>query len=525
MAQFGGSQLVKEIHFSEGRDKLISGINKLATAVGSTLGASGRTVVIENDFGGAHVTKDGVTVAEAVLLSDPVENLGCTMMKQAAKQTASKAGDGTTTSTVLAANIIKEFQEHGQQHSFRDVRQGMEKFTDYAIKELDKRSVTLTEERLRHVSRISANNDKTLGDFIADAFISAGDNGVVTMETSKTGDTYVDVVDGTQIGSSYTSAHFATDADKEVAELDNPLIFLSSTSIPNVRKIQDILEHAIKNNRSILLIAPLEGQPLTALAMNKVKGNIKVSAAEPPSYGLKRQDLMEDLALLVGATVFDDSLGDSLDAISIDLLGSADKVIQDRDGTVIVVENKPEAVEDKVKELNTLVDEEKEVFMVNHIKKRLALLCGGVSRIYVGADTDVELKEKQDRVDDAIHAVRAAKKEGILPGGGAALRFIGMNNDIDPCCAGELAGWQIMAKAVQSPFDKILSNGNLEILEEYNKLVWGHGVDATDGDPKDMFEAGIIDPTLVTKEALKNAVSVATTILSTDAVISNVRDL
>ena len=272
MSQFGGSKLVKEIHFSEGRDKLINGINKLATAVGSTLGASGRTVVIENDFGGAHVTKDGVTVAEAVLLSDPVENLGCTMMKQAAKQTASKAGDGTTTSTVLAANIIKEFQEHGQQHSFRDVRQGMEKFTDYAIKELDKRSVTLTEERLRHVSRISANNDKTLGDFIADAFISAGDNGVVTMETSKTGDTYVDVVDGTQIGSSYTSAHFATDADKEVAELDNPLIFLSSTSIPNVRKIQDILEHAIKNNRSILLIAPLEGQPLTALAMNKVKG-------------------------------------------------------------------------------------------------------------------------------------------------------------------------------------------------------------------------------------------------------------
>ncbi len=524
MAQFGGSQLVKEIHFEEGRNKLITGINKLAQAVGSTLGASGRTVVIENDFGGAHVTKDGVTVAEGVHLSDPVENLGCTMMKQAAKQTASKAGDGTTTSTVLAAHIIKEFQELGTQHSFRDVRQGMDKFTNYAVKQLDKRSVLLNDDRLKHVSRISANNDKELGDLIADAFIAAGDNGVVTMETSKTSDTYVDVVDGTQIGSTHSSPHFMTDSDKEITELDNPLIFLSTTSIPNVRKIQDILEFAIKSNRSILLIAPLESQPLTAMAMNKVKGNIKVSAAEPPSYGLKRKDLLDDLALLVGATVFDDSLGDSLDAISPDLLGSADKVIQDRDGTVIVVENKPAAVADKVDELNTLINEEKEVFMVSHLQKRLALLCGGVSRIYVGADTDVELKEKQDRVDDAVHAVRAARKEGILPGGGAALKFIGMNNDFKPCCAGELAGWQIMSNAVQAPFEKILNNGSLP-TDGYDSLKWGIGVDATDGNTKDMRKAGIIDPTLVTKEALKNAVSVATTILSTDAVISNVREI
>ncbi len=523
MAQFGGSQLVKQIHFDEGRDKLITGINKLAEAVGSTLGASGRTVVIEDDFGNAHVTKDGVTVAEAVHLHDPVENLGSTMMKSAAKQTASKAGDGTTTSTVLAQAIIKEFQENKGDHSFRDVKAGIDKFTEKALKTLDSKSVKVDDKRLKSVSIISANNDKELGSLIADAFIAAGDNGVVTMETSKTGETYVDVVNGTQIDSTFSAPHFMTDNDKEICELDNPLIFLSTTEIPNTRKIQDILEHAIKSNRSILLIAPLAQQPIQALAMNKVKGNFKVSVAEPPSYGVKRKDLLDDLALLVGATVFDDSLGDSLDAITIDMLGSADKVIQDKDGTVIVVENKPQVVDDKVKDLNVLMEEAKEVYLINHLQKRLALLCGGVSRIYVGADTDVELKEKQDRVDDAIHAVRAAKKEGILPGGGAALKYIGANCDVNVVGAGELTGWQIMAASVQTPFNRILSNGSL-VNEGYDSLKWGQGVDATDGKVKDMRKAGIIDPTLVTKEALKNAVSVAVTILSTDAVISNVRE-
>ncbi len=524
MGQFGGSQLIKQIHFDEGREKLITGINKLAEAVGSTLGASGRTVVIEDDFGNAHVTKDGVTVAEAVQLHNPVENLGCTMMKQAAKQTANKAGDGTTTSTVLAQAIIEEFQKKGLDHSFRDVKQGIDKFTEFAIKELEDRSIDVDSDQLRSVSIISANNDPILGGLIADAFESAGENGVVTMETSKTGDTYVDVVDGTQISASFTSPHFMTDADKEMTVLDNPLIFLSVSEIPNVRKIQDILEFAIKNSRAILLISPLAQQPITALATNKVKGNIKVSVAEPPSYGLKRKDLLEDLALLVGATVFDDSLGDSLDAISVDMLGQADKVIQDKDGTILVVEDKPDSVSDKVNEINDLIADEKETFLINHLQKRLALLCGGVSRIYVGADTDVELKEKQDRVDDAIHAVRAAKKEGILPGGGSALKYIGMNNETTPCCVGEMIGWDIMAKAVQSPFEKILSNASLDILEEYDSLEFGSGVDATDGEIKVMLDAGIIDPTLVSKSALKNAVSVAVTILSTDAVISNVRE-
>ena len=374
--QFGGVKLVKDVTF--GNKDLIEGIDILADAVGSTLGASGRTVVLEDDFGNAHVTKDGVTVAESIVVSQPVKNLGITMMKQVAKQTASKAGDGTTTSTVIAQAIIKQYKElEGYKHSFRDIKAGIDRHSEWVINQLNRRSVKVDEKRLENVSVISANNDKELGTLIADAFKAAGENGVVTMETSQDGRTYVDVVDGTQLTNSVASPHFFTDADKETAELENPLVFLSVTSIPNVRKIQDILEYAIKQNRAILLVAPLENQPMTVLAMNKVKGNIKVSVVEPPSFGLKRKDLLEDLALLVGATVHDDSLGDSLDAITPDLLGSADKVIQDRDGTVIVVEDKPQIVEEKITELRRLLDNEEHHVMKSHFQKRLALLCVG----------------------------------------------------------------------------------------------------------------------------------------------------
>ena len=520
--QFGGSKLVKEVTF--GNKKLIKGINTIADAVGSTLGASGRTVVLEDDFGNAHVTKDGVTVAESILVADPVENLGVTLMKAAAKQTASKAGDGTTTSTVIAQAIIEEYiLQEGEKHSFRDIKSGIDTQASWIVSQLSRRSVNVDEKRLENVSVISANNDSELGGLIAEAFKAAGENGVVTMETSQDSRTYADVVDGTQLTNSAASPHFFTDADKETGELEAPLIFLSATSIPNVRKIQDILEYAIKQNKAILLVAPLENQPMTALAMNKVKGNIKVSVVEPPSFGLKRKDLLDDLALLVGATVFDDSLGDSLDAITPDLLGSADKVIQDRDGTVIVVEDKPQAVVEKIEELRGLLEKEDHYVMKSHFEKRLALLCGGVSRIYVGADTEPELKEKKDRVDDAIHAVKAAKKEGILPGGGAALYHLATNNTLLGN-AGQLTGATILNTALLSPFNKILKNAGLK-PSDYTLKKWGLGVDVTDGKIKDMRKAGIIDPTLVTKEAVINAVSVATTILSTDAIVSNIREV
>ena len=355
---------MKKIHFNEGRQKLIEGINELADAVGSTLGASGRTVVIENDFGGAHITKDGVTVAESIQVEDAVKNLGMTMLKQAAKNTASKAGDGTTTSTILAQSLIQSFEELSKDHSFRDLKKGIDAALEYTINQLDRRSVKVDEKRLENVSIISANGDKELGKLIADAFKKAGDNGIVTHQASGSSDTYVESVEGTHIKANSSSHHFFTNPEKEICELDNPLVFLCATSIPNVRRIQSILEYAIKQNRSILLIAELESQPTAALAMNKVKGNIKVNVISPPSFGLKRKDILDDVALLTGAKVVSEELGDSLDLISPDVLGSAEKAISDMEGTTLTFSEypNPEELAERISYLNdTLVEEDNKI--------------------------------------------------------------------------------------------------------------------------------------------------------------------
>jgi len=526
MAQFGGPKLVKKLHFDKAaKDKLITGINKIADAVSSTLGAGGRTVVIEDDFGNPHVTKDGVTVANSIMLVDPVENLGVAMMKQAAQQTANMAGDGTTTSIVLTQAIIDCYHKsNASSFSFRDVKEGINRYKKHIIKVIEDKAVEVDDKKLNDVSTISANNDSVLGDLIAEAFRKAGDNGIVTMETSANSETYVNVVEGTRVASTPKTPHFFTNKEKEVAELDKPLVFISASDIPNVRKIQDILEYAIKSNRSILFIAPLESQPLTALAMNMVKGNIKVNVIDPPSFGLKRKDILEDLALLVGAKVFDESLGDSIDAITPDMLGEADKAISDKEGTVLVIKEKSEEALERIEYLkSTLEKEEDHHVLTRHLNDRLALLCGGVSIIYVGADTDVELKEKQDRVNDAIHAVKAARKEGILPGGGTALAYAASTDWDMELSGGMLAGVEVLKNALVAPYTKILTNAGLD-PKSYPLKKWGEGVDVTCGCNEVMIEKGIIDPLLVTKSALNNAISVATTILSTDCVISNVRE-
>lgn len=523
--QFGGPSVVKRISFKkEAKDKLIAGIDKLAEAVGSTLGASGRTVVLEDDYGNPHVTKDGVTVASYINLDDEVENLGVTMLKQASKQTASKAGDGTTTSTVLAQSIIHNyFHFKGESYSFRDIKNGIMAFSDYAVKELNKRATKVDDKKLNQVSRISANNDNELGDFIAEAFKAAGDNGVVTMETSPSNETYIESVDGTHIHCTSKSSHFYTNREKEISELDKPLVFLCASEVANVRRIQSILEFAIKSNRALLIVAPCDQQVVSALAMNHVKGNIKCNIIDPPSFGLKRKDILDDIALLTGATVIDESLGDSLDNITPEVLGNADKAIIDADGTTLAILEAPEGVKERVDYLKEQLDAEEHHVLRPHIESRLAILNGGVSIVYVGGDTEVEVAEKKDRVDDAIHAVRAAKKEGILPGGGAALVYVSLNSK-PKGNEGELVGWSIMKQSLNSPFTRILSNAGLDPIDYPNLGGWGMGVDVIDGKVKDMRKAGIIDPVLVTKSALQNAVSVASTILSTDVVISNVRE-
>ena len=517
------SSVVKDLRFKgEAKEKLISGIDKLAQAVGSTLGPSGQCVLIEGDYGAPHITKDGVTVANSILLRDPVENLGVSLVKQAAKNTANKAGDGTTTSTVLAQAIIHAYDAMGgDAFSFRDIKSGIEKFKDVVINELDKRAIDLDDEKLEQVSIISANGDQALGKLIADAFKSVGKDGVVTIEQSNNNETKVDVVEGTKISTTSIHPLFYTNQEKEIAELEKPLVFLSYSEIPNFLKIKNICEYAIKNKRPLLIISPLENQVTSALARNKMNGVIKVNVVDPPSFGMKRKDLLEDLALLLGAKVFDESLGDSIDSITPEMLGSADKAISDIDGTVLVMDKSEEVLE-KIEAIRELLKEEDHPVLSAHLKQRLGLLNGGVSIIKVGADTEVEMKEKLDRVDDSVAAVNAAKKEGILPGGGSTLACIAGSDWELELNQGELRGLEILQSSLTSPYLKIMSNAGLD-PKGYKFSKYGEGVDATDGKVKDMIEAGIIDPAMVTKQALLNAVSVATTVLSTDCVISNMR--
>ena len=518
--------IVKEIHLGdEAKEKLLKGINILASSVGSTLGASGKTVIIEGPYGQPQITKDGVTVANNIQLDDPVENLGVSLVKEAAQKTASKAGDGTTTSTVLTKAILDAFLAKKSKQSFRSLREGMESFVEYAINELNKRTIDIDDKLLKDVATISANSDIKLGEVISEAFGKAGENGIVTFEKSQTEKTYISHVEGAHLENSCASNHFFTDADKEISELENPYIFISATEIPNIPKIESILAHAIRDKRGIVLVSEVDNQVTSALAMNKLRGNIKVNVINPPSFGQKRKDILQDLAFLVGAKMFDDSMGDSIDSITPDMLGSCTKVVSDPDGTVFIVKGKPE-VDEKVEELQKAIEETDHPVLISHLEQRIALLNGSVSVIQVGADTEVELQEKYDRVEDAVHAVRAAKKEGILPGGGVALHYIAANNEY-LLNSNQYDGWEIMKEALFAPFNLILSNSGLNPMEKkFSKVSkkWGTGVDVIDGEIKDMIKAGIIDPTAVTKEALKNAASVAITILSTNVVINNARE-
>ena len=517
------SSVVKDLKFkNEAREKLVSGINKLAEAVGSTLGPSGQCVLIEGDYGEPHITKDGVTVANSILLRDAVENLGVSLVKQAAKNTATKAGDGTTTSTVLAQAIIQSYDKlEGGDFPFRGVKNGIEKLKDFILDKIEDLAKELDDEQLQSVATISANNDEALGKLIADAFKAVGKDGVVTIEKSNTNETKVDIVEGTQISASSVHPLFYTNPEKELAELEKPLVFLSYSEIPNFLKIKDICEYAIRNNRPLLIISPLDNQVTSALARNKMNGAIKVNVIDPPSFGQKRKDLLEDLALLLGAKVFDENLGDSIDSITPDMLGQADKAVSDIDGTVLVMD-KREEVEAKIEEIRELLENEDHPILKAHLQQRLGLLHGGVAIIRVGADTEVDLKEKLDRVDDAVYAVRAAKKEGILPGGGTTLAYLASEWELE-LDQEELRGVEILQDALVAPYLKILSNAGLD-PKDYSLSKFGAGVDATCGcEVEDMIEEGIIDPAMVTKQALRNAVSVATTILSTDCVINNVR--
>ena len=509
------SELVKNLDFGgEAKDKVITGVNKLAQAVKSTLGASGKCVIYEDGRGKPVITKDGVTVAESVVLYDPVENMGATLIKEAARNTVKDAGDGTTTATVLAEALIKQIDTAiADGLTIREIKDGVNETLEDVIKYLNNISIDIEGDMLASVSAISCNNDKELGSIIAEAYNKVGKNGVVLMEESETEDTYVDIVDGVQVDCGLTSPHFVTNTEKHTCELENPLIFICSSEIPNVRKIQNILEHVIKNNRSLLIVAPVAQSVKSALMMNKVKGNIKINIIDLPGFGPTKKDATEDLAILTGATVLDEELGDDLDLMKPEHLGEAELSVTDDKTTVLTLEGMTDGIEGRIDELNSKLAKEQNGFFKKKLEDRLAMLSGSVGVIKVGASSKVELKEKKDRIEDAIYATKAALKEGIVPGGGIAL--LNASQKISTGPAGK-----VLLNSLSSPYETIMDNAGMKLNLAMKE---GYGCNVIDGSFVKMIDSGIIDPVLVTKSALKNAVSVALTVMSADCVISNIR--
>ena len=486
--------IVKNLNFGdEARKQVFKGITKLTKAVSSTLGASGKCVMLEDNTGRPVITKDGVTVADSVILRDPVENMGATLLKEAARKTVREAGDGTTTATVLAHAILEEAYNVSDKTNSIDVQGDM----------------------LNQVASISTNNDKFLGSIIADAFKAVDNTGVVMMETSADGKTEFEVVEGVQYNKGITNSHFVTNKQNNSAELENPLVLLIESPVETIRQIQSVLEYVIKNNKPLLIIGDLEQGVLSALAMNKMKGNIKVNVVNAPTYGINKKQMLDDLSMLTNAVIINEDLGDDMDLIQVEHLGTCLKSVTTHDSTIIQVSESSEEINNIIKDIKSKLLTEKNSNVVIRLEKRLAMLAARIAIVKVGANSEIELKEKMDRVEDAICATKAAVKEGIVSGGGIAL--LNASNNIKSKDIGE----KVLLKAIQSPFRTILENAGIEVFEQAPEK--GVGLDVVTGNMVNMIKSGIVDPLLVTKSALRNAASVATTILSTDCVINNLR--
>jgi chaperonin GroEL len=510
-------KLVKNLTFGEyARGQVLTGVEKLTNAVGSTLGASGQCVIMEDGNGEPVITKDGVTVANAITLQDPIENIGATLVKQAAQRTVKDAGDGTTTATVLAKAILDEANQHSLLDDARMMKEGISNGVNNVIKYLDKISKKVTGSRINQVATISANNDEELGKVIGDAFKLVDETGIVMMETNEQPETVVELIEGVQYDQPLKNNHFITNKEKGTAELDNPLVLIVESQIPTIRKIQSVLEYIIKNNKSLLIIADVDNQVTSALAMNKSKGNIKVNIVDAPTYGLNKKDMLSDLCAVTGATLINEDLGDDMDLIQPEHLGNCIKAVTNHEETILQVDlsNKPE-VKETINLLEKQIKETKNPNIIIRLEKRLAKLKAKVATVKVGANSEIELKEKRDRVEDAICATKAAIKEGIVPGGGIAL--LNASQNLDPKTIGE----EVLYQAICKPYELILKNAGVEDYEV--PMHEGQGLNVVTGKTVDMVKAGIIDPLLVTKSALQNAASVATTILSTDCVINNIR--
>ena len=529
--------MIKNINFdSEARTKLQDGVDKLANAVTSTLGPSGRNVIIEQDMGNPVSTKDGVTVAKAIELKDPVENIGAQLVKQASIKTAEQAGDGTTTSTLLAQSIFNAGLERLDAGSNAvDIQRGINKAVQDVVGFLSAHSKDITdEEQLKQVATISANNDPEVGELISAAMDKVGRDGVVTIEESKTGETYLETVEGMQFSRGYKSPYFVTDNSSMQAVLQNPLVLITDKKLNQVKELLPILEACSSQNKSLLIIADdIGGEALSTLVVNKMRGILPCVAVNAPDFGDRRKAVLEDIAIITGGTVVSQEKGMRLDKFNPDWLGKANKVTVGKDTcTIIDAKGSEEAIEARVDEIKNQIDETNSPYEKETLQNRLAKFIGGVAIVHVGGLTELEMKEKKDRVDDALHATKAAIEEGILPGGGTALLHSSLFlTDIlggleDDASADEKVGYDIVVNAIEKPFFTILNNAGYSIDQVYDieKRIkeddFWFGYNPREEDFFDMFKEGIIDPTKVTRLALENAASVAGTMLITQAVVS-----
>lgn len=526
--------MAKEIKFDiDARDGLRRGVDALANAVKVTLGPKGRNVIIGRSFGAPQVTKDGVSVAKEIELEDALENMGAQMVKEVASRTNDLAGDGTTTATVLAQAIVKEgLKNVAAGANPMDLKRGIDKAVEAIVADLEKQTkkVGSSTEMIKQVASISANNDDTIGDLIAKAFDKVGKEGVITVEEAKGMETYVDVVEGMQFDRGYLSPYFVTDADKMIADLQNPYILLFDKKISNLQEILPILEPVAQSGRPLVIIAEdVEGQALATLVVNKLRGGLKIAAVKAPGFGDRRKAMLEDIAILTGGVVISEERGFSLENADLSMLGTAETVTIDKDNTTIVNgSGNADDIKARVNQIKAQIDTTTSDYDKEKLQERLAKLAGGVAVLYVGAASEVEMKEKKDRVDDALHATRAAVEEGIVAGGGVALvRAKSVLSSLTTENLDEVTGIQIVARAIEAPLRTIVENAGGEGSVVVAKVMEGTGAfgyDAKSETYVDMLEAGIIDPKKVTRIALENAASVAGMILTTECALVDIKE-
>ena len=524
--------MAKEIKFNmDVRSQMKEGADALANAVKVTLGPKGRNVVIEKKFGAPHITKDGVTVAKEIELEDKFANMGAQMVKEVAAKTNDQAGDGTTTATVLAQAIINVGLKNVTAGANpMDLKRGMDKAVGIVIDELRKISQEVGNDisKIEQVATISANNDKNIGSLIAEAMAKVNNEGVITVEEAKGTETHVDVVEGMQFDRGYISAYFMTDTEKMSAEMEKPLILITDKKISTMKEIMGVLEPVAQNGRSLLIIAEdVDGEALSAMVMNKLRGTLKVTACKAPGFGDRRKDMLEDIAILTGGTVISADKGMRLEDATVEMLGAAEKVSMNKETTTIVDgSGEKEAIDARIAQIRAALETDKSDYDREKLQERLAKLSGGVAVLFVGAATEVEMKEKKDRVDDALAATRAAVEEGIVPGGGVAyIRAVAALENLKGDNDDQTTGIQIVKRAIEEPLRQIVANAGGEgsvVVNKVKENTGNFGYNARDDRYEDMLEAGIIDPTKVSRVALENAASIASMFLTTECVLADI---